>query len=512
MKNKNNEYLNEGILDVELSAEQEEIKSRKLKYGTYATVFTVVFIVAVILINIFMSYMTDRFVWEADMTKERLFEISEDTKEVLADLNEPITITVLAEETTYRDSPSSSTGSVNLLGNIYETLQRYETLGAGKITVRYINPNLNPKIVEEYNFLGNILSNDIIIESSKRFKKLSPHNLYSSKTDEQTGTTYYVGLRAEQRITSALLFVTSDRISKVAYLRGHNEMYNIDELDTLLNYANYEITNINLLREDIPEDVTLVIMGAPTSDYTTEEIDKLDAFFETGGDAIVAMTPNATDEMKNLSLLFEEWGVKYQDQVIFDSMQSHSGFPSYVIPEIKIYEGITGNLQYKNHYAMIPGALSIELTETQTGTNTLSVLMSSSATSYAKPIDQAALVYDQKDTDTVGPFNMLVLSERFVSDKNLNYVRSSVLFCNVGMITNSILETSAFLNRDYVGACLNYVAEYSEGIVIPDKEFESTILTVRSWQSNLIFWVFLIGIPALIIALSIVVWARRRHL
>ena len=142
MKNKK-DNLNEGILDVELAAEQEEIKSRKFKYGTLATIFTVVFVVAIVLINILIGHLTDRFVLEIDMTSESLFEISEDTMEVLDDLAEPITITVLAEETNYRDS-------AELLSNIYEILQRYEALAAGKLTVRYINPNVNPKIVEQY--------------------------------------------------------------------------------------------------------------------------------------------------------------------------------------------------------------------------------------------------------------------------------------------------------------------------------------------------------------------------
>lgn len=34
--------LNEGLIDAELAAEEEEIKSRKFKYGTLATIFTVV--------------------------------------------------------------------------------------------------------------------------------------------------------------------------------------------------------------------------------------------------------------------------------------------------------------------------------------------------------------------------------------------------------------------------------------------------------------------------------------
>ena len=51
MKRKtDDEILNEGILDAELAAEEEEIKSRKFKYGTMATIFTVVFIAAVVLI------------------------------------------------------------------------------------------------------------------------------------------------------------------------------------------------------------------------------------------------------------------------------------------------------------------------------------------------------------------------------------------------------------------------------------------------------------------------------
>jgi hypothetical protein len=389
MKNKNIENLSEGIKDVELVAEQEEIKSRKFKYGNLATIFTLIFIIAVIIVNIFVGYLTDRFVLEVDMTKERLFEISEDTKEVIAALDEPITITVLAEETTYRDS-------TELLGNIYETLQRYETLANGKITVRYINPNINPKVVEKYNALGNISSNDIIVESEKRFKKFSPTNLYSSKRDETTGTEFYVGLRAEQRLTSALLFVTSEEIAKAAYIRGHNEAYSIDELDMLLNYANYEVSNIILAQEEIPEDVTLLIIDAPTRDFSEEEIAKLDAYFERGGDAIVAMTPNKSDKLERLSLLFEEWGIRYKDEIIFDNSHSISSYyPFYVFTNCKYFESITSNLNLKNNFVMIPGSMCIELTGTQAGSVTVTVLMESYDTAYAKKNEDIVAEFGQ---------------------------------------------------------------------------------------------------------------------
>ena len=504
MKKNNNEFLSEGIMDVELAAEQEEIKSRKLKYGNIATLFSIIFIIAVILINIFIGYMTERFVLEVDLTNERLFEISEDTKEVLADLDEQIIITVLADETDYRDS-------TELLTNIYETLQRYEALAGDKITVRYINPNLNPKKVEQYNVLCNVVSNDIIVESNKRYKRLSPSNLYSAETDDD-GTTYYVGLRAEQRLTSSILFVTSDVISKAAYIRGHNEGYSIDELDTLLNYANYEVDSLRLATEDIPEDVTLIIIDAPAQDFTTIETAKLDDFFANGGDAIIALSPNVTEELTNLSLLFEEWGVKYSHELVFDSAQSISGYPMWVVPNVHTFEGITANLNIRNQWPVVIAALPIEITGTQTGSDTVTTLMSTSSTSYGKNIDALTSVYDKTEGDVDGPFNLMVLSERFVSDKNLNYVRSSIIFCSAGMMTDSILSESAYLNRDYMGACLNYVAEYTDGVIIADKNFASISLTILKWQANLVLWLVVLGIPCLIIIMGIVVWARRRHL
>ena len=96
MKNKK-DLLDQGIFDVELAAEQEEIKSRKFKYGTLATIFTVLFIIGVVLVNVLVGYLTDRFVLEVDLTSENLFEISEDTKEVIAGLTEPVDIIVFAD-------------------------------------------------------------------------------------------------------------------------------------------------------------------------------------------------------------------------------------------------------------------------------------------------------------------------------------------------------------------------------------------------------------------------------
>ncbi len=505
MKRKPDEILNEGLIDQELAAEEEEIKSRKFKYGTLATIFTIVFIIGVVLVNILLGYMTDRFVWEWDMTREKLFEISEDTKEVIDDLSRDVTITVLSDETNYRDS-------TELLSNIYETLQRYEALGSGKIKVRYIDPNMNPKIFDEYDELGTLSSNYIVVESDLRKTFMAPTSLYNMEVDEDENITYYVGLRAEQALTSALIFVTQESVNTAVYVRGHGEDYSLDELDSILTKMNYDTKVIILAQEEIPEECTMLIISSPDTDYSVEEIEKIDAYLMRGGDAIVSMTPETSTQLTNLNSYFEEWGVRYKSQIILDNHQSLSGYPMYVVPTIAQVDNVTDELNVKNYFAIIPACMPIELTGTETSAHKMAVMMTSSSYSYSKDLNEVTMGYDQEPTDETGPFNMCVISEYVVSDKNLNYTRSDVVFCSAGMISDSVLEASNFLNAQFTEHVIDYISEYNDQVVIPDKDFESTALNILTWQIRVVLWVVVIAMPLAILAVGIVIWSKRRHL
>jgi hypothetical protein len=503
-RNRNDDFINSGIADLELAAEEEEIKSRKFKYGTLATIFTIVFICAVVIVNVFAGYMTKRYVWEIDMTKEKLFEISEDTKEVIDDLPMDVMITVLADETTYRDS-------TQLLSNIYEIIQRYEALGNGKISVRYLNPNLNPKIFEDYNTLGDLSANYIIVESSLRNTYMAPTSLYNMKTDQESGIEYYVGLRAEQALTSALIFVTSESVNTAAYITGHGEDYYMDEMDSLLKTMNYDVTDVTLAMEDIPENVSMIIISSPAKDFSSDEIDKLDAYFKRGGDAIVALTPQTSEELKNLNMLFEEWGIKYNKEIILDGTMSIS-MPFNAVPTIPIVENVTDKLNTKKQYAVIPLCMPIDMTGTQTGSHTVKALMTSSQYSYAKSLDNFTKSMEQGEDDPVGPFNMNVISEFYTQDKNLNETRSDIFFCSAGLVSDSVLKQSNFLNKQFMYHVIKYISSYEDAVVIEDKDFVSTTLNILAWQSRAVFWIIVFALPLAILAVGVVIWARRKHL
>ncbi len=502
---KNDTKIPAGRASGEELIEAQEIKSRKLKYGTLATVFTIIFIIAVILVNMVVGYMTDRFVLEFDMTSEDLYEISEDTREVLADVTEPVTITVLAEETDYRDSTA-------LLAQIYEILQRYEALSGGLVTVEYINPELNPQLLDKYAELDSPSTNDIIIESEKRFKHLTPTELYEYQSDSSTGESYIVGLRAEQRLTSGILFVLADSIPKALFTTGHGETTNLEELEGILTSGNYEVGTVSLGTEEIPEDTTMLIISSPESDFTDDEINRLDAFLTAGGNAIVSMNPATTTTLTRLERYFEEWGVRYEKEMIMDTEQCLAGYPMYIVPTIQTTEGITDQISVGASYATIPGAMPITTLFSESSWRSTTALMTTSSSSYAKEIvGDTILSYDQQDGDSVGPFNVAVLAVETHVD-NLDYSYSQILFCNAGMISDSVLSYDNMLNSRYTAAVVSAMTEETDAVIIEAKNYESTTLTLLGSQVTTLFWIMIIIIPFGILAIGLIVWLRRRHL
>lgn len=482
-------------------------KKRRMKIGALALISTIVVIAAVIAVNYFVDYIADRYVLEIDMTSKGEYEISDETVQLLSTLSEPITITVLCDETDYNNNSD--------LRRLPKVLQRYEQLSHGNVTVKYINAVNNPAIFSQYDQLGDLSSGDIIVESSKRYKSMSPYDLLEYQTDKNASsgsssdTKYLTGLRAEQRLTSAILYVTANKVPKAAYLTGHQESTDHETLDTLLTSANYDTQELSLMQEGkVPDDVDMLLILQPQGDFTTEEIDALDEFMSNGGKMIVSYASN-TPTLTNLEEYFTEWGVAYDDKMVYDNERCFAGTNFYLMPNVSTVEGLTDNLDTKS-YVIIPGARPITTLWEQDNWRGTQVLMSTSNNSYAKDLSSETTNYEQSDTDETGPFNVGVLSYQN-SMHNLNSTYSYALFLNAGFLSDSTLDNTAFLNKDYVLAALNFMTDDSEAVSIASKDLTSTTLAVPGSAKSVLFYLLILIIPGVCLVGGIAVWARRRH-
>lgn len=477
-------------------------KKRRMKIGALSLISTILVIAAVIAANYFIDYVADRYVLEIDMTSESEYEISDETVQLLQTLNEPVTITVLCDETDYADDQD--------LRRLPKVFQRYEQLSGGKVTVKYINAVANPSIFNKYNELGDLSTKDIIVESDKRYKSMAPQDLLEYKAASGSSERAYVtGLRAEQRLTSAILYVTANKVPKAAYVTGHQETTDLEAMENLLYSGNYEVDSLSLMQTgEIPSDVDMLIISQPKGDYTDEEIETLDQFINNGGRMIVTYASN-TPSLPNLDAYFEEWGVVYENQLVCDTERCLASFNAYLLPNLVTVEGLTDNLD-KSAYTTLPGARPISVLWDNDNWKGNQVLMTSSDASYAKDLTSENVSYEQGEDDEKGPFNLGVLSYQ-TQMHNLDATRSYIMFLNAGFLSDTALESSSFINKDYFLAALNFMSDDSEAVSIASKDLTTENLVVTGTARRVLYYLLIFVIPGACLIGGVLVWVRRRH-
>lgn len=106
-------------------------KNKKLKYGGLSILFTVIFIVAVVLVNVIITLLGDRFMPAADLTDSGLYSIEQSTVDYIKTITDEVTITVTSEE-------SAFTGGSSYYYQTNEILKKIAAANSN-ITLQYID-------------------------------------------------------------------------------------------------------------------------------------------------------------------------------------------------------------------------------------------------------------------------------------------------------------------------------------------------------------------------------------
>ncbi|NLL70195.1 MAG: GldG family protein, partial [Epulopiscium sp.] len=250
---------------------KQSFHNKKFKYGGYATLVTIIFIAILVVINLVVEQMGIK----VDLTRNELYSLSQQTYDILNDLQEDVTIYGLYE-----------TGREQTM--VTEILERYANRSK-KVHIEYKDPILYPQFAMQYDKEGKGVGvGSIIVESGNKFKVISQYDLVNYNYNPYDPTQAQAeSLAIEQRVTAAIDYVTSDKNPMIYTLVGHNE----DQLPFIvkeqLERENYTLEELNLLTSDkeLGQDDTLFI-ATPKRDITQEEDEKVRQFLEKGGRAI----------------------------------------------------------------------------------------------------------------------------------------------------------------------------------------------------------------------------------
>ena len=285
---------------------------------------TALVIVTIILLNVLFTSLSGHFLWQIDMTQEKIFTLSANCKQLLDDTFEDVE--QYRQEQGMTEPLKVTFKFCDLEDNIMSNLeQRYILMTAKELANRYseyidiefINTWDNPTAVDRYKTSVHTVINksDIIIASGTEHRIFNVNNFFERSKD---GTPWaYLG---EKRFASAILAVTQTESPIAGILMGHGETFTDTALVDLLQTAGYEPMIIDdLVTQDIPEDCRLLVCYNPTEDFLAadsvasdiSEIRKLDEFLAGENHSLMVFMSPSAPALPNFEEYLELWGISF---------------------------------------------------------------------------------------------------------------------------------------------------------------------------------------------------------
>lgn len=478
-------------------------KSRKFKYGSVATIMTVIFIAAVVVFNIVAIMLVDRLPVKVDLTDNQIFDISDETEEFLDDITEKITIVITAEEAKFAASTGVYTQHLN------EIIKNFAIHGKD-ISVKYVDLLQNPDFVADYE--GTISEGQIIVESAKRYRVMAISEMFNITYNNYGQMQSIDSSKAEQELVSALMYVTDQSPETVQILGGREEL-ELAYLESLLSKNSYVVTDIDIISEELDPEANFAMLVAPRYDYTDAMIDKLDTWLDNGGKFGKTLIYVANADQPDLPMLdayLEEWGIDIGYEVIAETNTSNSyGSVYYNLHQIsgKLY---TQDLKTAKNPVMVANSRPVNVLWAGKGIREVEVLVSTYDSATLRPTD-ADEDWTTADATTTGSYGTVVLSRKLYLESEPHTQSNIIAVGSAYFFDEYFLSMPGVNNADYTISLFNGIAGREGGIVIAPKSLEASMLSLSEGQADTLSWVFVIIVPAAVIITGVVTWVRRRH-
>ena len=465
------------------------VSVKNLSFSAYSTGMIALAIAVVAAANLVIGEMPSS--WTAiDLTSEKLYSLTDQTKEFVNNMQEDVTIYVIVNE----DNQDTTLG---------QTLQRYDDL-SDHITVEYVDPTVNPRFHTQYTD-STISINSLIVVSDKRNRVIDYSDIYESSFDYSTYTSTTTGYDGEGQITSALDYVLSDDLPKVYLTEGHGEYSLSSSFTDALTKENVEYETINLMDYDtVPEDTACLIINGPQSDLSADDADKVTSYLESGG-KVILITGYTGSEMPNRDDLLKYMGMSIADGLVVEQDQNYYyRSPYYLLPDVSADTYTSGI--YGNYYIFAPYSQGILIADEEAEGMTYTTFLSTSESAYSKVDITNMENFEKSEGDIDGPFGVGVEAVKALEEGEATMVVYSCdqLFTDDANVMVSGANQMMFVNT--VGGFVDHEVSVS----IPVKSYQVSYLTVNQSDAVLIGLVTTIVLPVGCLAAGFVIWFRRR--
>lgn len=441
-------------------------RRRSTRLGANTTVMTV----AVIAIIGFANFLGYRHHKRIDLTSEKLYSLSDQTRKLVTDLKKDVKVILFDKD----DQEG--------LG---EQMKEYRNLSS-YFSFERIDPQKNLEAAGKYKPTK---MGEVIVISGDR----------NERPKDST----------EQSIINAIIKVTRDTLKKVCFVEGHGEkkLSSTDEgdgyglVDKALKNENYEIKNINLVAtNDVPSDCDVLVLAGPKQSLFPQEASAIGKYLEKGGKAMLLIDPDTDPKLDDV---LHAWGIQLGNNTVVDVsgvgrfFQLGPGAPlarSY--GSHPITKGFEGSMTF------FPLSRSVETTP-GTGTSPTD-LMKTSEESWAETEATTGNVKFDEGKDRKGPITLGVAASKSEGDKEARLV----------VIGDSDFASNQFFgiqrNGDLFMNSINWLAQDEDLISIRPKNPADRKVSMTESDQNQLFWIVLVLMPLATLGSGVYIWWRRR--
>ncbi len=506
------------------------------KRGSYSIALTAIVLTAVIVLNVLVGALSDRFVLEFDMTPDKENSISAENVDYIKSIKNDVDVIICSAEESYANAVASNAQQVYGLSNDGSATEYFNQ--TVKLINKYnaYNSNINVKFVDtqssEFTAITSTYGTDnleygsIIVstdneDGSKRYKKLNFTDIYALEED-QTYAAYgmtmntVVGNEIETALTGAISYVLSDIDVQVAILTGHTTTNITDSYVKLLKANNYEVDVIaDAYLTKIPDKYEIIVIPDPTKDYMEEEINAISKFLENDGKyekGMMVFTNAASPYLTDFYTFLKDWGIEIHDGVVYEPDENyHLSGDSTVLVSAN-----TGDVEDLAEMQMCITGNNVPISAAfeENGSKTTATIVETMPDTVIAP-KGVVTDWDGASGQEGKSYATLIESTHKAYDSNANEITSKIsVFSSTYFLASSYNETASVSNKNLTLAMVDRAAKIEDtGIEFVPKSItnESFYESVTEASANAMRAIFMFILPLAVLAAGIVIFVKRRN-
>lgn len=458
---------------------------KKIRYGAFSTVISLVFIILLIVINLVIGEFDHKF----DFTSAETYSISEKSEGIISSLNEDITIYTL-----FKTGNSDS-----IVSRVQKVLDQYDK--SARITVENRDLYLYPDFAKQYTTEDKSVGvNSLVVTNGKKYRVINYEEYF-----DNTGV-----LNVESCVTSAINYVGLESTPVVYAITGHGEI-SYTEFSNFVKQAElagYEFKELDLLKSDIPDDCAVLLATTSYRDYSDDEVQKIKDYLTNDGRLLFAASDIKKETHPKMLSIISGYGVELGESYVMEgNAANYMMYPFAIMPELTDHS-INANLKANNYKVLTYGCYNIKTLDLKKQGLEIEDILASTNASYIKA--EGNMSPNPEDGDEKGPFTMAAA----ITDSTYTDTSHSTKIVVVGcfyILDSGIDDMVNGGNSSFLVNSLNWLNDKEDSVYIAPKSLANEKIVIDDGTANKIKLLAWGIIPGALFIAGFVVWLRRRN-